>query len=124
MAPVQRTSPAESSGSEGGIPHTPSSSTVGEYNPGIVHSNGWVENRNGNSIHPSQDPRLAPPNGYAQYPPHGGAEGAYTYASSAQQAQAQQQQHHQVPKSTDSNMLRLEALVAVATSEENVAAAY
>jgi hypothetical protein len=34
------------------------------------------------------------------------------------------QQHQQIPKSTDNNMLRLEALVAVATSEENVAAAY
>ncbi len=124
MAPVQRTSPAESSGSEGGIPHTPSSSTLGEYNPGIVHSNGWVENRNGNGVLPPHDPRVAPPHGYAPYPPHGAAEGVYTYSSGAQQAQAQQQQHHQIPKSTDSNMLRLEALVAVATSEENVATAY
>jgi hypothetical protein len=123
MAPVQRTSPAESSDSERGIPHTPGSSTLGEYNPGIVHSNGWVENRNGGSIPPPQDPRAVPTNGYAPYPPHSGTEAAYTYASSAQQ-QAQQQQHHQIPKSTDSNMLRLEALVAVATSEEKVATAY
>lgn len=122
MAPVQRTSPAESSDSERGIPHTPSSSTLGEYNPGIVHSNGWVENRNGGSIPPPQDPRAVPTNGYAPYPPHSGTEVAYTYASSAQQ-QAQQQ-HHQIPKPTDSNMLRLEALVAVATSEEKVATAY
>jgi hypothetical protein len=124
MAPVQRTSPAESTDSERGIPHTPSSSTLGEYNPGIVHSNGWVENRNGSGIIPPQDPRTVPTNGYAPYPPQSGPEAAYTYTPSAQQVQAQQQQHHQIPKSTDSNMLRLEALVAVATSEENVAAAY
>lgn len=124
VAPVQRTSPAESTDSERGIPHTPSSSTLGEYNPGIVHSNGWVENRNGNGIIPPQDPRAVPTNGYAPYPPQSGSEAAYTYTPGAQQVQAQQQQHHQIPKSTDSNMLRLEALVAVATSEENVATAY
>jgi hypothetical protein len=123
MAPAQRTSPAESSGSEGGIPHTPSSSTMGEYNPGIVHSNGWVENRIGSGIPPQQDPRAGPPNGYAPYPPQSGTEGAYTYTPGAQRVQAPQQQH-QIPKSTDSNMLRLEALVAVATSEENVATVY
>lgn len=115
MAPVQRTSPAESSDSERGIPHTPSSSTLGDFNPGIVHSNGWVENRNG-----APDPRAAPANGYPPYgqPQNGGS--AYNYTPVQPQ---HQQQHVQIPKSTDSNMLRLEALVAVATSEENVAAA-
>ena len=122
MVPAQRTSPAESSDSERGIPHTPSSSTLGEYNPSIVHANGWVENRNGSTIPPPQDPRVVPSNGYTPYPSHSGTEAPYTYAASAQQ-QAQQRQH-QIPKPTDSNMLRLEALVAVATSEENVAAAY
>lgn len=117
----QRTSPADSSGSEGGVPGTPSSSNVGEVDPGIVHASGWVENRNGNgAVQVHQDPRLLPSNGYASYPPPNHTEGAYTYAPGAQQGQAQQ---HQIPKSSDSNMLRLEALVAVATSEENVAAA-
>jgi C2H2 transcription facotor len=38
----QRNSPEDSSSSEGGVP-TPSASSVGDYNPSIVHSNGWVE---------------------------------------------------------------------------------
>jgi hypothetical protein len=117
MGPVQRTSPADSSSSEG-IPGTPSSS-IGEFNPGIVHSSGWVENRNGNGMIPAQH-APPPPNGYAAYPPQNGADGGYTYGAGVQQAQMQQ---HQVPKNMDNNMLRLEALVAVATSEENVAAA-
>jgi hypothetical protein len=96
---------------------------MGEYNPGIVHASGWVENRNGNGVPSLQhDPRAVQPNGYASYPPQNGVEGSYTYARAAPQQQMQHQQ--QIPKSTDNNMLRLEALVAVATSEENVAAAY
>ncbi|KAG4427668.1 hypothetical protein IFR05_016849 [Cadophora sp. M221] len=118
--PAQRTSPAESSGSEGGIPGTPSSSTMGEYNPGIVHANGWVENRNGVQQH---DPRNGPPNGYTNYAPQNGAEGAYTYGPGAHQNQVQQQE--QVPKS-NRDMIRLEALVAVATAADakEVTAAY
>jgi hypothetical protein len=98
---------------------------MGEYNPGIVHASGWVENRNGNGVPPplQHDPRVAQPNGYATYHPQNSVEGAYTYARNAPQQQIQQHQQ-QIPKSTDNNMLRLEALVAVATSEENVAAAY
>ncbi|KAK0114775.1 hypothetical protein ONS95_014258 [Cadophora gregata] len=117
--PVQRTSPAESSGSEGGIPGTPSSS-MGEYNPSIVHANGWVENRNGLQQH---DPRNGPTNGYTNYPPQNGAEAAYTYGPGAHQNQVQQ--NDQVPKS-NSNMNRLEALVAVATAADakEVTAAY
>jgi len=109
--PVQRTSPAESSGSEGGIPGTPSSS-MSEYNPSIVHANGWVENRNGVQQH---DPRNGPPNGYATYAPQNGAEGAYTYGPGSHQNQVQQ--NDQVPKS-NSGMSGLDALVAVATAQE------
>ncbi|KAE8444625.1 hypothetical protein EG329_014373 [Mollisiaceae sp. DMI_Dod_QoI] len=119
--PVQRTSPADSSSSEGGIPGTPSSSTMAEYNPGIVHANGWVENRNGN-IPPQHDPRAVQTNGYATYPAPNGSDASYTYAPGNSQAQVQQHQQ-QIPKSSG-DMLRLEALVAVATSEDNVAAAY
>ncbi|TVY88695.1 C2H2 finger domain transcription factor [Lachnellula willkommii] len=119
-APVQRTSPADSSGSEGGIPGTPIGSNTVELNPGIVHSNGWVENRHGSGVVPVPQDRVVPSNGYAAYPPQNGVEGAYTYAPGSQRRQVQHQHH--IPKTTDSNMLRLEALVAVATSEENVAA--
>ncbi|KAL2063907.1 hypothetical protein VTL71DRAFT_4401 [Oculimacula yallundae] len=107
---AQRTSPAESSGSEAGIPGTPSSSTMGEYNPGIVHSNGWVENRNGVQQH---DPRSGPPNGYTNYAPQHGVE--YTYGPGMHQNPVQQ--HEQVPKS-NRDMVRLEALVAVATAAD------
>ncbi|KUJ15010.1 uncharacterized protein LY89DRAFT_127668 [Mollisia scopiformis] len=119
--PVQRTSPADSSSSEGGIPGTPSSSTAVEYNPGIVHASGWVENRNGN-IPTHHDPRAMPTNGYSSYPPPNGAEASYTYAPGHSHAQVQQHQQ-QIPKSSG-DMNRLEALVAVATSSDNVAAAY
>lgn len=44
-AAAQRTSPEDSSSSEG-VP-TPSTSSVGEYNPSIVHSDGRVENNSG-----------------------------------------------------------------------------
>jgi hypothetical protein len=115
--PVQRPSPAESSGSEGGIPGTPSSSTAGEFNPSIVHSNGWIENRNG-TMPPQHDPRAH--SGYQYPPPPQSIETSYTYAPSSQQPAPHQPQ---IPKS-DSNMLRLEALVAVATSEDKVATAY
>ena len=112
---IQRTSPAESSGSEGGIPGTPSSSTVVEYNPGIVHSNGWIENRP-----PQHDPR-APHNGYKYPVQH--PDGAYTYTPALPQPQAQHQQ--QIPKSQqDDSMIRLQALVAVASQEDKVATAY
>lgn len=112
--PAQRTSPAESSGSEGGIPGTPSSSTMGEYNPGIVHANGWIENRNGVQQH---GPR--PTREYPEFAQQNGAEGAYAYGPGAHQNQAQQ--HEQVPKS-NGDMVRLEALVAVATAQDTKAA--
>lgn len=122
---IQRTSPEDSSSSEGGIPGTPSTSSVAEFNPSIMHSNGWVENRNGGSFPAQQDPRAAPaPNGYTSYAPQNGTETAYTYTPGQAPPQIMQaRMQGQVPKNTDSNMLRLEALVAVATSEENVSAA-
>ncbi|CAG8952148.1 hypothetical protein HYFRA_00000887 [Hymenoscyphus fraxineus] len=115
---IQRTSPADSSSSEGALPGTPGSSHVIEVNPSIVHANGWVENRNG-LVNPHQDPREPASNGYASYYRQNGPEGSYTYTPANNQGHIRHQ--HQVPKSTDSNMLRLEALVAVATSEENAA---
>jgi hypothetical protein len=59
--------------------------------------------------------------GYAHYAHPHGPDSAYTYAHGQQAPQVDPQ--HQEPKAPDNSMLRLEALVAVATSEENVAAA-
>lgn len=116
---LQRTSPEGSSSSEG-IPGTPSSSTARDSNPSIVHANGYVENQGGFPMH---DPRAGSSNDvgvYTHYPPAHNPDAAYTYAHGQQPPQAEPQD--QQPKAADSSMLRLEALVAVATSEENVAA--
>jgi hypothetical protein len=116
---IQRTSPADSSGSEAGVPGTPSSGIVGDSNPSIVHSNGFVEARSGVFIH---NPPVVPsnaPSGYPTYHPQpmNGVDHAYTYAP----PQGQQQRQ---PPNAENPMSKLDALVAVATSEENVAAAY
>jgi hypothetical protein len=123
---IQRTSPADSSGSEAGVPGTPSSATVGDFNPSIVHSNGYVEGRNGVFI---QNPPIVHsnvPNGYPTYQPQSmnGVEQAYTYAQHQTQQHMHNGQQGQIPKGSDNNMSKLDALVAVATSEENAAAAY
>ena len=127
---IQRTSPADSSGSEAGIPGTPSSANVGEFNPSIVHSNGYIEARNGFFV---QNPPVVPSNapnapiGYSTYQPQrmNGIEQAYTYSSHHQTRNHMHDGNQgQVPKSSDNGMSKLDALVAVATSEENVAAAY
>lgn len=119
---LQRTSPEDSSSSEG-VPGTPSSATVHDLNPSIMHSNGYVESRNGNGF-PVPENRIVPsnaPNGYPTYQPREGQDYTYSHGQPATAAQGQ----HGVPKGRDAtgDMLRLEALVAVATSEENVAAA-
>ncbi|RDW73697.1 C2H2 and C2HC zinc finger-2 [Coleophoma crateriformis] len=113
----QRTSPEDSSSSEG-VPGTPSSIPASEYNPAIVHANGRVE-----PTGPAQEAWLAQKahNGYTSYPAQ--PAGTYTYGPSRNNGQPIQQGPSQISKQQpDSNMLRLEALVAVATSEENVAA--
>lgn len=80
----QRTSPEDSSSSEG-VPGTPGSIYHAESNPGIVHSSSYTQSF-------AQDPR------------------------------AMQPMPQEEPKGD--SMLRLEALVAVATSEDNATAAY
>lgn len=117
---LQRTSPEGSSSSEN-VPGTPSSATARDTNPSIVHANGYVETRDS---YPTHDPRSGPSHeqsAYAHYPHPHGADAAYTYAHGKQAPQVDPQQ--QEPKAPDNSMLRLEALVAVATSEENVGAA-
>jgi C2H2 transcription facotor len=105
----QRTSPEDSSSSEGGVPGTPGSASVTDYNPSIVHSSGWVE--------PSQRPMHSSP--YATYPP-GNADSSYSY--NPESRSLAHNPEHEEPK--PDSMLRLEALVAVATSEENATTAY
>lgn len=117
---LQRTSPEDSSSSEG-VPGTPSSATLGEYHPSIMHANGYVENRDG--FAPVPESRIlgsnAPP-AYGAYthPPNG--EPAYTYAHGRQPPE--QPPHHQIPKGVDTNMSPLDTLVAAATSQANTAA--
>jgi C2H2 transcription facotor len=105
----QRTSPEDSSSSEGGIPGTPGSVSVADYHPSIVHSSGYVE--------PSH--RTIPTNPYANYTP-GNVGGSYPYGHDSRSMH--QHPVHEEPK--PDSMLRLEALVAVATSEENATTAY
>ncbi|KAH8819781.1 hypothetical protein F5884DRAFT_744172 [Xylogone sp. PMI_703] len=109
---AQRTSPEDSSSSEGGVPGTPSSAVAAEYNPSIVHSGGWIE-----SSRPVSQGNQAPPQSPYNYPPPSTNRYAYGTTSHPSSAPA-----HEVRK-TDNDMLRLEALVAVATSEGNAAAA-
>lgn len=108
--PVMRTSPVESSGSEAGVPSTPSSSAA-NVDPSILHSNGWVENR-GAAVPPQHDPR------YQYTQPHA-PEAMYTYAP---QVQPPNQMQGQPPK--PSNNSRLDALVAVAANQDKVTTAY
>lgn len=97
----QRRSPEDSSSSEG--VHTPSFS-VAEYHPSIMHSNGYVETGNsGTGPAPSHNPF----NGNAQ---------ASAWPLPAEPLGATPQQHI----SKDTEMSGLDALVAVATSEEKV----
>lgn len=97
----QRRSPEDSSSSEG--VHTPSFS-VAEYHPSIVHSNGYVETGNsGGGPAPSHNPFT----GNAQ---------ASSWPLPAEPLGAPLQQHI----SKDTEMSGLDALVAVATSEEKV----
>jgi hypothetical protein len=104
----QRTSPEDSSSSEGGVPGTPGSVSATDYNPSIVHPGGWVE--------PSQRPMNA--NSYSTYP-SGNPDASYSYGHASRSMT-----HNPVHEEPKPDMLRLEALVAVATSEENATTAY
>jgi hypothetical protein len=118
-----RTSPEGSSSSEG-VPTTPSSNTAVESYPSIVHANGSVEPlvppqarpsepqppMAVHSYHTGHQPNFPPPN-----------VNSYPYPSATQQPPLNAL--HASPKPAN-DMQRLEALVAVATSEDNVASAY
>ena len=129
---TQRPSPEDSSSSEG-VP-TPSASSA-EYHPSIVHANGYIEtlstaprptaaynhntttNNNNNpastSYHPSVNPALQ------AYATTTTTQQNYTFAATQQAGYpllTEQRSAMQIPKNAD--MSGLEALVAVATSEE------
>ncbi|KAI9881201.1 MAG: hypothetical protein M1830_007179 [Pleopsidium flavum] len=101
QAYLQRTSPEDSSSSEG-VP-TPSTSSL-EYHPSIVHSNGYIESNHAGVAAAAAHNNYTTTSGHAAaypLPPDAGARAAADAAT---------------PK--DSDMSGLEALVAVATSEE------
>ncbi|KAF1963274.1 hypothetical protein CC80DRAFT_1177 [Byssothecium circinans] len=113
---VQRTSPEDSSSSEG-VP-TPSNSTMTEYHPAIVHSNGLVE------THPPGAPmeeHKPPPQGSIMDRPHpiyGQYQHYQTQGFSGYRPQREPPTFGQpLPQPPANDMRRLEALVAVATGE-------
>ncbi|KAF2477982.1 uncharacterized protein BDR25DRAFT_6182 [Lindgomyces ingoldianus] len=117
---VQRTSPEDSSSSEG-VP-TPSNSSMTEYQPAIVHSNGYVE------AHPPGVPveehKAGPPPiverpypvQYPQYHNHSLSNSGYRPLREPERGQITFGQP--LPHSGANDMRRLEALVAVATGEQ------
>ncbi|KAK4498034.1 hypothetical protein PRZ48_010690 [Zasmidium cellare] len=124
MYGIQRPSP-EDSGSSDGVP-TPSTSQVNEYNPVIVNPNGMAEYPPGTAM--TTDEQKV----YHQSADHGRADSGYQTYMQAQnqppQTYALQSGHD--PRFAQANysqaphndMAKLEALVAVATSEGNRAA--
>jgi hypothetical protein len=114
---LQRTSPDDSGSSEG-IPGTPSSATIIEYNPNILNSQGYVENRNG-VVAAVPEASILKSNagpGYGMAYSHAPSTEQTGYAYAPQQAP---QTPRQNPRpSAESNMSPLDALVAVATNQE------
>lgn len=120
---LQRTSPEDSSSSEG-VP-TPGNTTMSEYHPAIVHSNGFVEahppgrpteDYKSASIMERPHPLHSPT--YPQYHSHSLSSSSSSYRPQREPERGPtafgQTLHH--PPAND--MRRLEALVAVATNEQ------
>ncbi|KAF4540928.1 Zinc finger C2H2-type protein [Lasiodiplodia theobromae] len=113
----QRTSPEDSSSSEG-VP-TPSTSSLGEYYPVIVQNNGNVEERP-SSMHMEDPAKFTfpqPPQAANERPPthpgyHFGTQPPYAHGQTATAFGG-----HQQGQNGPGDMRRLEALVAVATGE-------
>jgi hypothetical protein len=121
---LQRTSPEDSSSSEG-VP-TPGNTTMSEYHPAIVHSNGFVETHPPGppvedykptpqaSIMDRPHPLHSPT--YPQYHRH-------TLSGSSYRSQRESESGpvtfgQPLPQPPPNDMRRLEALVAVATGEQ------
>ncbi|KAF2739431.1 hypothetical protein EJ04DRAFT_519512 [Polyplosphaeria fusca] len=120
---VTRTSPEDSSSSEG-VP-TPSNSTMTEYHPAIRHSNGYVEAHPPSA--PVEEQKGGPPPSIMERPhplnyqyPHFQTPGV---SSSGYQPQREPGRRpvsfgHPLHQNGGDDMRRLEALVAVATGEQ------
>ncbi|KAI9816619.1 MAG: hypothetical protein M1827_001752 [Pycnora praestabilis] len=96
---THRTSPGEDSSSSDGVP-TPSTSSLGEYHPSIVHSNGYIEGS------PAGVSTVEPQHGFALSNTPGTGSVEVNESETALR---------------NRDMGRLEALVAVATSEDKAA---
>ena len=118
-APIHRTSPEDSSSSEG-VP-TPSTTAV-EYNPAIRHSNGYVEPQHA-AMAAEQTQPVSPPNRM---------ETSKILTRNVQWCAPNQPTNYSVssagypqtavpPQSQGHDMSRLDALVAAATSENQAA---
>jgi hypothetical protein len=124
---LQRTSPEDSSSSEG-VP-TPGNTTMSEYHPAIVHSNGYVEAQPPGPQ--ADDHKPAPPApsimdrphplhspSYPQFHRHTISSSTYRPLREPERGPVTFGQPLQQPPAND--MRRLEALVAVATGEQQV----
>ncbi|KAF2822746.1 hypothetical protein CC86DRAFT_70874 [Ophiobolus disseminans] len=118
---LQRTSPEDSSSSEG-VP-TPGNTTMSEYHPAIVHSNGFVEahppgrhveDHKPASIMERPHPLHSPT--YPQYHSHSLSSSSYRPQREPEPGSVAFGQPLHPPAAND--MRRLEALVAVATNEQ------
>lgn len=123
---LQRTSPEDSSSSEG-VP-TPGNTTMSEYHPAIVHSNGYVE------AHPPgplvDDYKSGPPASimdrphplhsptYPQYHSHSLSSSSSSYRPQREPERGPIAFGQPLPQQPVNDMRRLEALVAVATGEQ------
>jgi hypothetical protein len=120
---VQRTSPEDSSSSEG-VP-TPGNTTMSEYHPAIVHSNGFVEaHPPGAHVeeHKPSSTMMDRPHplhqGYQHYHRHSLSSSSSTYRPQREPERVSFGQP--VSQARGGDMRRLEALVAVATGEQKV----
>ncbi|KAH7091223.1 hypothetical protein FB567DRAFT_268908 [Paraphoma chrysanthemicola] len=121
---MQRTSPEDSSSSEG-IP-TPGNTTMSEYHPAIVHSNGFVETHPPGP--PSEEYKPATPASIMErpHPLHSPTYPQYhshSLSSSGYRPQREPERGpiafgQPLPQPPADDMRRLQALVAVATDEQ------
>jgi len=119
---IQRTSPEDSSSSEG-VP-TPSSSSMTEYHPAIVHSNGFVESHLQGAPAEEQKPTHTsimdrPHPIHSQYQPyHSHSLSTPSYRTYRQPDRGSISFAQPLSQPPANDMRRLEALVAVATGEQ------
>jgi hypothetical protein len=122
---VQRTSPEDSSSSED-VP-TPSNSSMSEFHPDIVHSNGDVEKHPPST--PMEEQKVVPRTSimdrphpiYSQYSQHNNrVSTSSSYRPQREPEMAPITFGHPLSRAGTNNMSALDTLVAVATSEQQV----